>query len=339
MSETGIGASVRRKEDQRFLTGKGKYVDDISLPGQTYAAFVRSPHAHAKIKSVDTSAAAATAGVVMVLTGADVSADGLGGMPCGWGITSRDGNTMAEPAYPIIAGEKVRYVGDMVAMVIAETAVQAKDGAQAVKVDYDVLTPVSATASARDAGQPLVHDDAANNVCFDFEFGDKAATDAAFDAAHHVTKLDVVNQRLIAHPIEPRSAAASFDDSVGELTLYCTSQAPHLVRLLLGAFVLQHPEHKFRVISPDVGGGFGSKMVPYPEYAALCWATKKLGHPIKWTADRSESFLTDNHGRDHVTTVELALDADAKFTGLRVNTTANMGAYLSTFAPLIPTFL
>ena len=339
MSDTGIGASVRRKEDQRFLTGKGKYVDDIQLPGQTYASFVRSPHAHAKIKSVDTKAAAASPGVVMVLTGADVAADGLGGLPCGWGITSKDEKPMAEPAWPVIAGEKARYVGDMVAMVIAETAVQAKDGAQAVEVDYEVLTPVAVTGNANKPGQPLVHDDAPNNVCFDFEFGDKAATDAAFDAAHHVTKLDIVNQRLIPHAIEPRAAAASFDDSTGELTLYCTSQAPHVVRLLLGAFVLQHPEHKFRVISPDVGGAFGSKLAAYGEFAALCWATKKLGHPIKWTSDRSEAFLTDTHGRDHVTTVELALDAEGKFTALRVNTIANMGAYLSTFGPLIPTFL
>ena len=339
MSETGIGASVRRKEDQRFLTGKGKYVDDIQLPGQTYAAFVRSPHAHAKIKSVDTSAASATPGVVMVLTGAEVAADGLGGIPCGWGITSKDGNPMAEPTWPVLAADTARYVGDMVAMVIAESPAQARDGTQAVKVDYDVLTPAASTASARDAGQPLVHEGVENNVCFDFEFGDKAATDAAFDAAHHVTKLDLVNQRLVPHAMEPRAALASFESTTDELTLYCTSQVPHVVRLLLGAFVLQHPEHKFRVISPDVGGAFGSKLYPYPEYAALCWASKKLGYPIKWTSDRSEAFLSDAHGRDHVTTVELALDADAKFTGMRVNTTANLGAYLSAFGPLIPTFL
>ncbi len=339
MSETGIGAAVKRKEDRRFLTGRGNYVDDISRPGQAFAAFVRSPHAHATVKSVTAGAAENADGVIAVLTGADVAADGLGGLPCGWGITSRDGNPMAEPAYPVMAAERVRFVGEPVAVVIAETAAQAKDAAALVAVDYEPLAAAVATGEANASDAPQVHDEAAGNVCFDWEFGAKDATDAAFDAAAHVASLDLVNQRLVPHSMEPRSAVAEYEGATDQLTLYCTSQGPHAQRLLLGAFVLQHPEHRFRVVSPDVGGGFGSKIYPYAEYAVLCWATKKLRQPVKWTSDRSEAFLTDAHGRDHVTKVELALDSDGKFTGLRVNTTANLGAYLSAFAPLVPTFL
>ena len=336
MSETGIGASVRRKEDQRFLTGRGNYVDDISGQGQSHAAFVRSPYAHATIKSVDGSAVGSG---VTVLTGADVAADGIGGLPCGWGITSANGEAMAEPAWPILAADTVRFVGDMVAVAIADTAEAAQAAAEKITVEYDVLPATVATGGATASGAPQVHEGAANNVCFDWELGDKDATSAAFEAAHHVTTLNLINQRVIPHAIEPRSAVANFDRMTNKLTLYCTAQAPHVIRLLLGAFVLQHPEHKLRVVSPDVGGGFGSKIYPYAEYAVLCWAARKLDCAIKWTAARSESFITDAHGRDHVTKVELALDADGKFTGLRVDTTANLGAYLSAFGPLVPTFL
>jgi carbon-monoxide dehydrogenase large subunit len=338
MSETGIGAAVRRKEDQRFLTGRGNYVDDINRPGQSFAAFVRSPHAHAEIKSINTSAAEAGDGVIAVLTGADVAADGIGGLPCGWGITSKDGNPMAEPGWPILADGKVRYVGNMVAVVIAGTADQARDAAALVAVDYAVLPAVVATDGS-DAGNAQLHEEAAGNVCFDWELGDKDATDAAIDNAAHVATLDLINQRLVPHAMEPRSAVAEYESATDQLTLYCTSQGAHVQRLLLGAFVLQHPEHRFRVVTPDVGGGFGSKIYPYGEYAVLCWAAKRLGQAIKWTSDRSEAFLTDAHGRDHATKVELALDGDGKFTGLRVMTHSNFGAYLSTFAPLIPTFL
>jgi aerobic carbon-monoxide dehydrogenase large subunit len=338
MSDTGIGAAVRRKEDQRFLTGRGTYVDDMNRPGQSYAAFVRSPHAHAEIKSVDTKAAEAADGVIAVLTGADVAADGLGGLPCGWGITSKDGNPMAEPAWPILASGKVRYVGNMVAVVIAGTVDQARDAAAMIEVDYAVLAAVVATDGS-DAGNGLVHEEAAGNVCFDWELGDKDGTDAAIASAAHVATLELLNNRLVPHAMEPRSAVADYEPGTDQLTLYCTSQGVHVQRLLLGAFVLQHPEHRFRVVTPDVGGGFGSKIYPYAEYAVLCWAAKRLGQAVKWTSDRSEAFLTDAHGRDHVTKVELALDTDGKFTGLRVATSANLGGYLSAFAPLVPTFL
>ena len=339
MSETGIGVAVRRKEDKRFLTGRGNYVDDINRPGQAFAAFVRSPHAHAELNSVNTGAAEAAPGVIAVLTGADVAADGLGGLPCGWGITSKDGTPMVEPAWPILANGKVRYVGDMVAAVIAETADQARDAASLVEIGYTPLAATVTTGGANTSSAPSVHQEAADNVCFDWDFGDKDATQAAIDGAAHVATLELVNQRLVPHSMEPRSAVAEYEGGTDNLTLYCTSQGPHAQRLLLGAFVLQHPEHRFRVVSPDVGGGFGSKIFPYAEYAVLCWASKRLEQPVKWTSDRSEAFLTDAHGRDHVTKVELALDADGKFTGLRVNTKANLGGYLSAFAPLVPTFL
>lgn len=339
MAETGIGASVKRKEDLRFLTGRGNYVDDMNRPGQAYAVFVRSPHAHANLKSVDTSDAANAPGVVSILTGSEVTADGLGGVPCGWGITSKDGNAMAEPAWPILATDKVRYVGEAVAVVIAETAAQARDAAERVAVDYEPLAPAVATGGANKSGTPQVHDEAANNVCFDWEFGDKDATDAAFASAAHVAELELVNNRLVPHAMEPRAAIGEFEPSTGYMTLYCTSQAPHVSRLLIGAFILQQPEHKFRVVSPDVGGGFGSKIYPYPEYAVLCWAAKRLGHPVKWTSERTEAFVTDAHGRDHVTKVSMALDNDGKFTGMKVHTIANLGAYLSPFGPLVPTYL
>jgi carbon-monoxide dehydrogenase large subunit len=339
MAEGGIGASVRRKEDFRFLTGSGHYTDDMNRPGQAYAHFVRSPHAHARIRRLDASAAARAPGVIAVLTGKEVEADGLGGMPCGWGITSRDGKPMIEPKWPVLALDIVRYVGDSVAVVIAESPTAAQDAAELVAVDYDVRAPCVATETAAARGQPQVHAEAAGNLCFDWVFGDAAATEAAFAKASHVTTLELVNQRIIPHSMEPRVAVAEYDRAGGKMTLYCTAQAPHAMRLLLGAFVLKQPEHKFRVVAPDVGGGFGSKIPPYVEYAAVCWAARRLGRPVKWRASRSECFLTDAHGRDHVTKVELALGADGKFAGLRVNTTANLGAYLSAFAPLVPTYL
>ncbi len=335
MSGTGIGASVKRKEDQRFLTGKGKYVDDITLPRQTYAQILRSPHAHARIKGIDTSAAKSAPGVVAVFTGADMQ---TGGLPCGWGIKNRDGSDMAEPPHPPMVSDKVRHVGDQVAIVIAETKAQARSAAESIEVDYEVLPAVVDMREAIKGGV-TVHDDVADNTCYDWELGDKAAADAAFAKAAHVTSLEIVNNRLIPNAMEPRAAIADFDPSTGDYTLYTTSQNPHVIRLLMGAFVLQIPEHKLRVYAPDVGGGFGSKIFHYAEEAILTWAAGKIHRPIKWVADRSESFLTDAHGRDHVTHAELALDKDGKFTGLRVKTLANMGAYLSTFATSVPTYL
>jgi carbon-monoxide dehydrogenase large subunit len=339
MSGTGIGAAVRRKEDARFLTGTGRYTDDITRPGQTYAHFVRSPHAHAKIGKIDTRAAEKAPGVIAVLTGKQLAEDKVGGLPCGWLVKFKDGSPMKEPPHPPLAATKVRYVGDAVAVVVAETRAQAKAAAQLVHVDYEELPAVASTAAAVAKGAPLVHDEAPGNLCYDWELGDEAATAAAFAKAHHVAKLDLVNQRLVPNAIEPRAAIAEYDRASDTTTVYTTSQNPHVARLLMGAFVMGLPEHKLKVIAPDVGGGFGSKIFLYAEEVVVTWAARKLGRPVKWTAERSESFQTDAHGRDHVTHAELALDETGKFLGLRVDTRANLGAYLSTFGSSIPTYL
>ena len=339
MTENGIGAAVRRKEDQRFITGRGQYVDDINRPHQLYVQIVRSPVPHAKINNVNVDAAKAVAGVVDVLTGADMAADGIGSLPCGWGVNNKDGSPMAEPGHPPLAAEVVRYVGDQVAVVLAETRAIARDAAELVDVDYEELPAVADLESASADGAPLVWDEAAGNVCFDWEIGDKAATDAAFASADQVVSIDVINNRLIANAMEPRSAIGDYDDGRDEYTLYTTSQNPHVIRLLMGAFVMGIPEHKLRVISPDVGGGFGSKIFHYAEEAIVTWATKKVNRPVKWTADRSESFMSDAHGRDHISNAELAMSKDGDFLGLRVSTRANLGSYLSTFGPSVPTYL
>ncbi len=337
-SEQGlIGQSIKRKEDVRFLTGAGQYTDDITLPRQTYAVFVRSPHAHAKVRKVDTARAKAAPGVVGVFTGADL--EGVGGLPCGWLITSLDGTPMKEPPHPVLAQGKVRYVGDRVALVVAESLTQAKDAAELVDVDYEVLPAVVSPADAIKPGAPVVHDIAPDNRCYSWGLGDKAATEAAFAKAAHVTKIDIVNNRLIPNAIEPRAANASYSRADDSYTLYVANQNPHVERLLMGAFVLGLPEHKLRVIAPDVGGGFGSKIFLYGEETALVWASKRVGRPIKWTGERSEAFLSDAHGRDHVTHAELALDKDGKFLGLHVKTIASMGSYLSTFGSSVPTML
>ncbi|HVT14898.1 MAG TPA: xanthine dehydrogenase family protein molybdopterin-binding subunit [Thermoanaerobaculia bacterium] len=335
----GIGASVPRREDRRFLLGKGRYTDDLVLPEQAWAVFVRSPHAHAAIRSIDGSRALAAAGVLAVLTGEDVAADGLGGLPCGWLIKNKDGSNMVEPPHPALALGKVRHAGDPVAMVVAATRAQARDAAQLVDVDYEARPAVAQLRGAVASGAPLVWDEAAGNVCFDWHLGDAAATDAAFAKADRVVSIDLVNNRTIPNAIEPRAANGHYDDAEERYTLYTTSQNPHLTRLLLGAFTLKVPEHKLRVVAPDVGGGFGSKIFHYAEELLVLWASKRVGRPVKWTAERSESFLSDAHGRDHLSHAELALDADGKFLALRVRTLANMGAYLSTFGPGIPTYL
>ncbi|TMI02189.1 MAG: xanthine dehydrogenase family protein molybdopterin-binding subunit [Betaproteobacteria bacterium] len=322
-----IGQSVRRKEDYRFLIGAGQYTDDVNPPHHTHAYFLRSPHAHAKIRKTDTSKA----------TGADLT--GVNGLPCGWLITGTDGQPMKEPPHPVLAQDKVRYVGDGIALVIAETPDQAKDAAELIDVDYEVLPAVVNPVDALKSGAPQIHDGAPGNKCYTWALGDKAAVDAAFAKAAHVTKLDIVNNRLIPNAIEPRAAVASYSRADDGYTLYVTSQNPHVERLLMTAFVLGLPETKVRVIAPDVGGGFGSKIYLYPEETAMVWASKRVNRPIKWTAERSESFLSDAHGRDHVTHAELALDKDGKFLAMRVHTTAAMGAYLSTFASCIPTIL
>ncbi len=334
-----VGTAVKRKEDFRFLTGGGNYTDDINRPGQVYAYIVRSPHAHANIKKIDVSKAKSASGIVAVFTGADYAADKKGGLPCGWLIHSKDGTPMVEPPHPPLVADRVRHVGDQVAVVIAETRDQAKSAAELIDIQYQELPAIISTGDAAKPNAPQVWEQAKNNTCYDWHIGDKAATDAAFAKASHVTKIDIVNQRLIPNAMEPRAAIGDFDRATGDYTLYTTSQNPHVIRLLMGAFVLQIPEHKLRVVAPDVGGGFGSKIFHYAEEAIVTWAAGKLGRPIKWTAERSESFMSDAHGRDHVTHAELAMDKDGKFLGLKVSTTAAMGAYLSTFASSVPTYL
>ncbi|HEY8021942.1 MAG TPA: xanthine dehydrogenase family protein molybdopterin-binding subunit [Thermoanaerobaculia bacterium] len=335
----GIGASVPRREDRRFLLGKGRYTDDIVLPWQSWAVFVRSPHAHAKIRSIDAASARKAPGVLAVLTGEDVAADGLGGLPCGWQLKNKDGSVMVEPPHPALAHGTVRHAGDPVVMVVAGTKAQAKAAAQLVEVDYQPLPAVAHLAEAVAPGAALVWDEAAGNVCFDWQLGDAAATDAEFAKAHRVVSIDVVNNRTAPNAIEPRAANGHYDAAEDRYTLYTTSQNPHLTRLLLAAFTLKVPEHRLRVVAPDVGGGFGSKIFHYAEELLVLWASKRVGRPVKWTAERSESFLSDAHGRDHRSHAELALDADGRFRGLRVRTLANLGAYLSTFAPGVPTYL
>ncbi len=331
-----IGESVRRKEDYRFLTGAGQYTDDITMQAQSYAVFVRSPHAHAVIKSIDISAASAMPGVVRIFIGKDLEGK-MGGLPCGWLINNPDGTPMNEPPHPVLALGKVRHVGDQLAMVIADTLEQAKNAAEAVQVDYDVLPAV---VDVRDAATgPQLHDAAPNNKCYKWVLGDKANVDAAFANAHHVTKLDLINNRLVPNAMEPRVAIGNYSRATEEYVLYVSNQNPHVERLLMTAFVLGLPEHKVRVIAPDVGGGFGSKIYLYAEDVALTWAAKEVNRSIKWTCERSESFLTDAHGRDHVSHAEMAMDKDGKFLGMRVHTHANLGAYLSTFSTAVPTIL
>jgi carbon-monoxide dehydrogenase large subunit len=339
MSATGIGASVKRREDIRFITGKGHYVDDINRPGQAYAYFLRSPHAHATIETIDASAALKSPGVVAVFTGDDIASDKVGGLICGWMIHSKDGSPMKAGAHPALAQGKVRYVGDHVAVVIADSYAQAREAAEKIIVDYRELPAAVDTATAANAGQPQIHDAAPNNTVFNWHVGDKASTDAAFAGAAHVTELDLVNNRLIPNAMEPRAAIGEYDSGTDAITLYTTSQNPHVARLVLSAFIGLAPEHKLRVIAPDVGGGFGSKIFIYAEETVCAWAAKKIDRPVKWTAERTESFLADAHGRDHVTHAELALDAQGKIVGLRAHTIANLGAYLSTFASSVPTYL
>ena len=334
-----IGESLRRKEDLRFITGQGQYTADVVMERQSHAVFVRSPHAHAKVNGVDTAAARAMPGVIGIFSGADIDGK-MGGLPCGWLINNPDGSPMKEPPHPILAIGKVRYVGDQVAMVVAETLEQAKNAAEAVVVDYDVLPALVGVAdAARKQSGVTLHDAAPDNQCYKWALGDKAQVDAVFASAAHVTKLDLVNNRLVPNAIEPRVAIGSYSRANEEYTLYVANQNPHVERLLMTAFVLGLPEHKVRVIAPDVGGGFGSKIFLYAEDVALTWASKQLNRSIKWTAERSESFLTDAHGRDHVSHAEMAMDKDGKFLALRVHTDANLGAYLSTFSTAVPTIL
>jgi len=335
----GIGASSKRREDIRFLTGEGNYTDDINLHGQAYVFFLRSDIAHGTLNSVDTSAAEGMPGVVKIFTGADFEA--VGSIPCGWQVTDKHGEVMQEPRHPVLAHGKVRHVGEPIAAVVAESLAEARDAAEAIVLDITDLPAVIDMKEAVKDGAPKVHDDLTSNLCYDWGFVEenKGAVDQAFKDAAHVTTLELVNNRLVANPMEPRVAVGDYARGTGDHTLYTTSQNPHVIRLLMGAFVLGIPEHKLRVVAPDVGGGFGTKIFHYQEEAFCTFAAKACNRPVKWTSSRSEAFMSDAHGRDHVTKIEMALDADNNFTALRTDTYANMGAYLSTFAPSVPTWL
>jgi aerobic carbon-monoxide dehydrogenase large subunit len=339
MSATGIGAAVRRKEDFRFITGRGQYTADINRPGQTHVSFARSPHAHAKIKKIDAKAAEQSPGVLAVLTGAELAADRIGNLICGWMIHSKDGSPMKMAPHPAIANGKACYVGDPVAVVIAETLAQARDAVEKVSVDYEVLSAVSDPTQAQSDGTAQIHEVAPHNAIYRWHLGDANSVDAAFKAAKHVTKLDIINNRLVPNAIEPRAAIGEYDAGTQSFTLWNTTQNPHVARLVISAFIGVAPEHKLRVIAPDVGGGFGSKIFIYPEEVACLWAAKKVGRPVKWVADRTESFLADAHGRDHVTRAEMAFDIDGRILALRARTIANLGAYMSTFSSSVPTYL
>ena len=339
MANDGIGAAVLRKEDRRFLVGAGRYTDDIQRPYQTYLHVIRSPHAHARIRAIRAETARGAPGVLAVLTGADLAAEKIGNLPTGWLIHSKDGSPMVEPPHPALAVDEVRHVGDQVAVVVAETRDQAREAAALLEVDYEELPAVGTIGKAIAPGAPLVWEQAKGNTCFDWHIGDPAAVKAAFAKAHKVVKLDLVNNRIIPNAIEPRAAIGEYDRATDDYTLHTTSQNPHLTRLLLGAFSFQVPEHKLRVVAPDVGGGFGSKIHHYAEEVLVLWAARKVGRPVKWTAQRSESFMSDAHGRDHLAHAELAVDAEGHFLGLHVKETVNLGAYLSTFGTVIPTYL
>ncbi|MCV6585842.1 MAG: xanthine dehydrogenase family protein molybdopterin-binding subunit, partial [Marinibacterium sp.] len=337
--DSGIGASPKRREDVRFLTGNGNYTDDINMRGQSHVFFLRADVAHARINGIDSSAAAAMPGVVRIFTGADF--EGVGGIPCGWQVTDRHGEPMQEPAHPVIAQGKIRHVGEIVAAVVADTLDQARDAAEAIELDLEELPAQIDMKAAVADGAPKVHDDLNSNLCYDWGFVEenRDAVDEAIRNAAHVTTLELVNNRMVANPMEPRVAIGDYNRSTDDSTLYTTSQNPHVIRLLMGAFVLGIPEHKLRVVAPDVGGGFGTKIFHYAEEAFCTFAAKAINRPVKWTSSRTEAFMSDAHGRDHVTKIELALDADNNFTAVRTETYANMGAYLSTFAPSVPTWL
>ncbi|MBP2550272.1 carbon-monoxide dehydrogenase large subunit [Neorhizobium galegae] len=339
MGMEGIGARVARKEDKRFLTGKGRYTDDMVVPGMKFAAFVRSPHAHAKINGIDIEAARAMPGVIDVLEGRQLQADGIGNLICGWMIHSKDGTPMKMGAWRPLAIDIVRYVGDAVAIVVADSAGEARDAAEAVVVDYEELPAVTSAVAALQPGAPQIHPEAPGNLIFDWQIGDPAATDAAIAQAAHVTEIEILNNRLSPNPMEPRATLGIYDAAEDHFTCYTTSQNPHVARLVMSAFYNVAPENKLRVIAPDVGGGFGSKIYIYPEEIVCLWASKKTGVPVKWTSDRTEAFLTDAHGRDHVSKVKMAFDKDHRIIGLKVDTIANLGAYMSLFSSAVPTYL
>ncbi len=337
MKQFGIGQPVRRVEDRRFITGHGNYVDDISRPRQAHAFMLRSPHAHARITGIDAAPALAAPGVIAVFTGEDLARDAIGDIPCVSAITNRDGSQSVLPPHPAIARGRVRHVGDTAATVVAETAAAARDAAELIAVDYEPLPAVVDTAHALDPGQPQVWDEAPGNGCFDWDVGDEAAVERAMTAARHRVSLELVNNRVVVNSMEPRGAVGEYDPGDETYTLWSSTQGSHFIRNLLAGIVFKVPENRIRVVTRDVGGGFGMKLFLYPEHVLMLWAARKVGRPVKWIPDRSDAFMTDTQGRDNVTRLDLALDENLRFLGLNVTLIANMGAYLSNFAPEIPT--
>ena len=335
----GIGQPVRRHEDLRLLTGQGRYTDDITLPRMTHAFVLRSPMAHARIKHVDATVARAMPGVLLALTGKDVRTDGLGDIPCTTPLVGRDGEPRHDTPRPVLALDNVRHVGEPVALVVAETLLAARDAAEAVEVEYEALLSITDAKDAIAPGAPQLFDHIPGNIVFDWDndTNDAKKTDAAFAKAKHVVSLELVNNRVVVNSMEPRNAIGDYDAASDRSTLYTATQGPHFVRDPLAEVVLKIPKDKLRLITPNVGGGFGMKAFVYPEQALVVWASRKLERPVKWQEDRSEGFVSDNQGRDHVTRAELALDGRGRFLGLRVSVIANLGAYLSPFGSFVPT--
>ena len=337
MTKFGFGQAVPRSEDPRFLTGRGRYTDDFSIPGAAHAFLVRSPHAHAAIDRIEDGRAAKAPGILNVYTGADLAADGIGMLPCETSVVQKDGAPIKVPPRPALAQGRVRHVGEPVAVIIAETLDLARDAAEAVEIDYTPLPSVTDLGRALDPGLEPIWAEAPGNLCLDWEKGNADAVDAAFAEAASVVEVDLVNNRVIANPIEPRGAIGAFDSESGRMSLICTSQGAHTIRRLLTQDVFDIPLESLHVITPDVGGAFGMKLFLYPEYVLVLYAARRLGRPVRWIGERTESFLSDDHGRDNITHAEMALDEDAHFLALKVSTVANFGAYLSNFAPFVMT--
>ena len=337
MTKFGMAQPVRRVEDPRLLIGGGRYTDDITLANEAFGIVLRSPHAAARILSIDTAAAAGLEGVLGIYTGKDLVADNIGSLPCVIPLKNRDGSGRAEVPHPVLADGEVRHVGDPVAFIVAATHQAARDAAEAVIIDYDVLPSITDLGATLDKDAPVVWPQAAGNVCFDWETGDKARTEALFAEAAHVTRLAVVNNRIVASSMEARAAVADYDAATGRWTLYTNTQGGWTIKSMLAQAIFKVPEDQFRIVTPDVGGGFGMKLFLYAEHALTCYAARRLGRPVRWISERSEAFLSDTHGRDNITQGEIALDKDGRFLAMRTRNIANMGAYLSNFAPFIPT--
>ena len=331
MGQFGIGQPVRRVEDPMLLRGSGRYTDDIALPGQLYGFVLRSPHAFARIAGLDTTEALASPGVCAIYSHADIAKLGL--MPCEAPVDFSDGRAMVHPERPVLAKDFVRHVGDPVAFIVAATLEAARDAAERIAIDYELLPAVADSEAAVAAGAPAVWPEAPDNLCFDWHKGDAPRTQSLIASAAHVVALRLVNNRLVSSAMEPRAAIGSFD---GRYTLYTSSQGSHGLRAVFRK-MLGVPSKKLRVVTPQVGGGFGTKLFPYPEHALVLFAAEQLRQPVKWTAERSEAFLGDAHGRDNVTRVRAAVDADGRMRAIEVDTLANLGAYLSDYAPFVAT--